>query len=85
MNNIITCFLVGVLNYLTPLEIPVWRDSWTHFLLSPFINILNLVTSIYQVLSSTVYFVLDLITVAFASTMVALKLFGQLFFNVCSS
>ncbi|XP_022183538.1 uncharacterized protein LOC111043061 [Myzus persicae] len=82
ISALIIFLAVGVLNYLTPLEIPVWRDSWTHFLLSPFINILNLVISIYQVLSSTVHFVLDLVTVVLASMMVALKLFGQLFFNV---
>ncbi|KAE9524929.1 hypothetical protein AGLY_014979 [Aphis glycines] len=74
--------MVGVLNYMAALDIPVWQDSWTHFLLSPFISILNLITSICQVFSSTFHFVLDLIIVMFASTMVALKLFGQLFFNV---
>lgn len=67
------------------LDIPVWQDSWTHFLLSPFISILNLISSICQVFSSTFHFVLDLIIVMFASTMVALKLFGQLFFNVCNT
>lgn len=82
ISTLIIFLTVGVLNYMAALDIPVWQDSWTHFLLSPFISILNLITSICQVFSSTFQFVLDLIIVMFASTMVALKLFGQLFFNV---
>ncbi|XP_026818378.1 uncharacterized protein LOC113557198 isoform X1 [Rhopalosiphum maidis] len=82
ISALIIFLTVGVLNYMTPLEIPVWQDSWTHFLLSPFISILNLITSIFQVFSSTFHFVLDLVIMVFASTMVALQLFGQLFFNV---
>ncbi|XP_025419059.1 uncharacterized protein LOC112689519 isoform X2 [Sipha flava] len=73
---------VGILKYITPLDTIMWQDSWTNFLLSPFINILNLITSIYQIFFSTLYFVLDLITVIFASSTVAIKLFGQLFLNV---
>lgn len=78
-------FIVGVLNYTTPLYIPVWQDSWTNFLISPFISILNVITSVYEIFSSTMYFVLDLISVMFASSMLALKLFGQYFLNVTYS
>lgn len=78
-------FIVSGLKYMTPLDIPVWQDSWTNFIISPFISILNLITSIYQVFSSTIYFVLELVIVAFASLIVALKLFGQFFFNVSNT
>lgn len=66
-----------------PLDIPVWQDSWTNFLISPFISIFNLITSLYQIISSTMYFVFDLIIVTFSSSIVAIKLFGELFLNVC--
>lgn len=75
-------FIVCIAVYILPVLISIWQDSWTNFLISPFINIFNLITSIYQIISSTVYFVLDLVTVTFASSIVALKIFGQLFLNV---
>lgn len=64
------------------MNIPVWQESWTNFLISPFISIFNLITSVYQIFSSTIFFVLDLISVLFASTIVALKLCGKSFVNV---
>lgn len=78
-------FIVGILKYITPLDIVFWKDSWTNFLISPFINILSLITTIYQIFFSTMYFVLDLIAVTFASSIVVIKLFGQFFFNVSSA
>lgn len=80
MNNIY--LTVGVSNSTKSLNIPVWQESWTNFLISPFISILNLITSIFQIFSSTIYFVFDLITVAFASILVGIKLMNQYFFNV---
>lgn len=64
--------------------IPVWQESWTNFLISPFISIFNLIISGYQIFSSTIFFVLDLISVLFASIIVALKLCGKFFVNVSS-
>lgn len=75
-------FLVGILNSTVSLSIPVWQDTWTNFLISPYISILNLITAIYNVFSSTMYFVFELIAMTLASSMVAIKLFGQLFLNV---
>lgn len=75
-------FLVGILNSTVSLSIPVWQDTWTNFLISPYISILNLITAIYNVFSSTMDFVFELIAMTLASSMVAIKLFGQLFLNV---
>lgn len=77
-------FLVGIVMYI-PLGIVMWQDSWTNFLISPFINIFNLITSIYQIFFSTLYFILDLITLTFASSIVVINHFGQLFLNVSST
>lgn len=77
-------FIVCIVMYILPVLISRWQDSWTNFLISPFINILNIITSIYQIIFSTMYFVFDLITVTFASSITAMKLFGKLFLNVSS-
>lgn len=80
--NYILYFIVAFLKYTIPLNILEWQDSWTNFLISPFISIVNLITSIYQIFSSTIYFVLDLITVSLASSIMVIQLFGQYFLNV---
>jgi len=74
--------IVGILKFSTSLDIIVWQDSWTNFLISPFISIFNLISSMYQIFTSTMYFVFDLISVTFVSSFVAIKLCGKLFVNV---
>ncbi|VVC37837.1 SUN domain,Galactose-binding domain-like [Cinara cedri] len=74
--SLILFLIYEFFEYTTPLNLPLgWQGSWTNFLISPFISILNLITSIYQIIWSTLYFVFDLIAVAITSSIIAIQLF----------
>ncbi|XP_050539558.1 uncharacterized protein LOC126904516 [Daktulosphaira vitifoliae] len=82
LSSLILGLIAGVLHLYSPMDVNIWDKSMTEFILSPFLTIFNLVKSICLILSSTMYFVLELFTVGLASSMVAIKIFGQTFFNI---
>ncbi|XP_050422123.1 uncharacterized protein LOC126834330 [Adelges cooleyi] len=82
ISSLILGFIAGVMHFYSPMEVQLWDNSWSEFLLSPFKTMFNIIKSVCLTLSSTAYFVFEILTLGLASSLVALRLFGQMFINV---